>query len=41
MNLKEKLAYTALGGILVVIGMILASFLTGIGVATERYVHHR
>ncbi len=33
MNLKEKLAYTALGGILVVIGMILASFLTGIGVA--------
>ncbi len=33
MNFKEKLAYTAIGGILVVIGMILASFLTGVGVA--------
>ena len=28
MHFKEKLAYTALGGILVVIGMILASFFT-------------
>ena len=33
MNLKEKLAYTALGGILVVIGMILASILGEVGVA--------
>ena len=33
MNFKEKLTYTALGGILVVIGMILASFLTDLSVA--------
>ena len=33
MHFKEKLAYTALGGILVVIGMILTSFLAGVGVA--------
>ena len=33
MNLKEKLAYTALGGILVITGMILSSMLADIGVA--------
>ena len=33
MNFKEKLSYTALGGLLVVIGMILASFLTDLSVA--------
>ena len=33
MNFKEKLAYTALGGILVVIGMISASFFTDRSVA--------
>ncbi|MDE0300994.1 MAG: hypothetical protein OXN17_20360 [Candidatus Poribacteria bacterium] len=35
MNLKEKAAYTALGGLLVVIGMMLSSILADIGVAQE------
>lgn len=36
MNFKEKLAYTALGGILVILGMILAPFLSDIGVAQNQ-----
>lgn len=35
MNFKQKLAYTALGGILVTIGMISATFLTDHGVAQD------
>ena len=35
MNFKQKLAYTALGGLLVTIGMMLGTFLTDHGVAQD------